>query len=157
VIALSRERKVAERHRRGLHDLAGDEDLVEGESPRQMDFDLLIATPDMDCPMGGQAVGCSRTRGALNAQSQRPAPSPRPGRRDPRFKAAELEFRADRTGIVHVRFGQGHRFTAEKRLLENTSRRCRKPSDRQRNPVAPRAAIGCSLNHHATMGPAIDG
>eukprot|EP00897_Mesotaenium_endlicherianum_P006245 jgi/Mesen1/5649/ME000286S04861 len=68
-------------------DFVGGEDLIEKIAGGFMDFDKLIATPDM-MPK------------AINE-----------------FKAGKVEYRADKTGIVHVLFGKAS-FSAED-LLEN--------------------------------------
>ncbi len=96
-------------------DIVGFEDLAEKVKSGQMDFDVVIATPDAMRIVGqlGQILG---PRGLM--------PNPKVGTVTPNVseavknaKAGQVQFRTDKAGIVHCTIGRASFSEAD--LLEN--------------------------------------
>lgn len=96
-------------------DIIGNDDLIEKITQGDLAFDLLVATPNMMPKLAklGRVLG---PKGLM--------PSPKSGTVTntlketlTEFKKGKFEYKADKTGIVHVNFGKSD-FT-ETQLIEN--------------------------------------
>jgi len=114
IAVLTNENNIKEAQTAGA-DIVGANDLIEQISQGQINFDLLIATPDMMPKLAklGRVLG---PKGLM--------PSPKSGTVSTTltatlsdFKKGKFEYKADKSGVVHVSFGKAN-FT-ESQLVEN--------------------------------------
>ena len=96
-------------------DIIGNDELIENIVKGNIEFDLLIATPNMMPKLAklGRVLG---PKGLM--------PSPKSGTVSntldatiTEFKKGKFEYKADKTGVVHVNFGKSD--FAENQLVEN--------------------------------------
>src|SRR6187397_1444318 len=130
-------------------DFVGGEELVEKIQGGWMDFDAVVATPDMMRAVGklGKVLG---PRGLM--------PNPKTGtvtvniaQAVKEIKAGKVEFRVDKTGIVHAPVGKVS-FPAQN-LIENTHALV--DSVVKAKPPAAKGKFLKSVTMSSTMGPGI--
>jgi len=148
VLAIAGGEKQKEAQEAGADIVAGEE-IVEKIQGGFMDFEAVVATPDMMKSVGrlGKVLG---PRGLM--------PNPKTGtvtfdigRAVREIKAGKVEFRVDKTGIVHVPVGKTS-FSTE-RLLENA--RALVDSIIKARPSAAKGRYMKSVVVSSTMGPGV--
>ena len=130
-------------------DVVGGEEMVEKIAGGWMDFEAVVATPDMMRAVGklGKVLG---PRGLM--------PNPKTGtvtvdvaQAVKEIKAGKVEFRVDKTGIVHAPVGKVS-FTAEN-LVENAPALV--DSIVKAKPSAAKGKYLKSITVSSTMGPGV--
>ncbi len=130
-------------------DIVGSDDLISEITQGNINFDLLIATPNMMPKLAklGRVLG---PKGLM--------PSPKSGTVSStltetltEFKKGKFEYKADKTGVVHVNFGKSD-FT-EIQLLENLTALYK--SIEQNRPSGVKGKYFKSLFICTSMGPSI--
>ena len=146
VIASSEKQKEAEA---AGADTVGGEELVDKIQKGWMDFDSVVATPDMMRAVGklGRVLG---PRGLM--------PNPKTGtvtvdvsKAVEEIKAGKVEYRVDKAGIVHVPIGKAS--FATENLLANA--RALVTSVIKAKPVAAKGKYVKSMALSSTMGPGV--
>jgi len=149
IIAVLTNEENFEEARSASADIVGNDDLIEEINQGNIKFDLLIATPNMMPKLAklGRVLG---PKGLM--------PSPKSGTVSTtlqstitEFKKGKFEYKADKTGIVHVSFGKSD-FSATE-LAENLEALYR--SIEQNRPAGVKGKYVRSLYIWSTMGPSI--
>lgn len=131
-------------------DFVGSEDIIARISEGWLDFDAVVATPDMMAQVGGKLGRVLGPRGML--------PNPKAGTVGPNIgdivralKAGRIEFRADKTGVVHAPIGKAS--FASEQLAENL--RALKTAVEAAKPDTSRGLYFRTLYLSSTMGPSV--
>jgi large subunit ribosomal protein L1 len=149
VLVFAKGEKVAEAESAGADHVGGDELAQRITSDGWLEFDKVIATPDMMAVVGrlGKVLG---PRGMM--------PNPKVGtvtmdvgRAVEELKAGKVEYRVEKAGIVHVPIGR-RSFGAEK-LLDNANEVI--ASLVRAKPATAKGAYMRSLSISTTMGPGV--
>ena len=133
----------------GGADIVGSQELIDNISKGNINFDLLIATPDMMPKLAklGRVLG---PKGLM--------PSPKSGTVSTtltetlsEFKKGKFEYKADKTGIVHVSFGKAN--FSKNQLIDNLTALYQ--SIEQNRPSGAKGKYFKSLYICSSMGPSI--
>jgi large subunit ribosomal protein L1 len=148
VAVFARDAKADEAKAAGA-DIVGAEDLADMIKDGKMDFDRCIATPDM-MPLVGQLGQILGPKGMM--------PNPKLGTVTPNVKAAveaakggAIEFRAEKTGIIHA--GVGKSSFTDKKLVENINAFI--DTIQKARPTGARGTFIKRITLSSTMGPGI--
>jgi large subunit ribosomal protein L1 len=148
IAVLTNEENFSEAESAGAN-IVGNDDLIEEINQGNIQFDLLIATPNMMPKLAklGRVLG---PKGLM--------PSPKSGTVSStlpttitEFKKGKFEYKADKTGIVHVSFGKSN-FT-ENQLIENVKELYK--SIEQNRPSGVKGKYFKSLFICTSMGPSL--
>jgi large subunit ribosomal protein L1 len=148
VVAFAQGDKAREAEAAGA-DIVGADDLVQRIQSGWTDFDVAVATPDMMGAVGrlGKVLG---PRGLM--------PNPRSGTVTPdiarairEIKGGRVEFRVDKTGVIHVPIGKVS--FSEEKILQNLSALV--DAVVRAKPSGAKGQYIRTFNLATTMGPAV--
>lgn len=130
-------------------DVVGGEELVDRISTGWLDFEAVVATPDMMRAVGklGKVLG---PRG-LMPNPKTGTVTPNVGQAVKEIKAGKVEFRVDKTGIVHAPVGKTS-FPAQN-LIDNVTALI--DSIVRAKPAAAKGKYLRSITVSSTMGPGV--
>ena len=129
-------------------DVVGEAELIERVKGGFADFDVAVATPDM-MPSIGKELGRILAQKMPNPKSGTVTPNPSAAVRD--IKAGKVEYRLDKTGIVHTIVGKAQ--FDEKQLSENIATLL--DAIVRAKPSAAKGTYLRSITLTSTMGPGV--
>ena len=131
-------------------DIVGGAEVVERILGGWMEFDAVVATPDMMAQIGSKLGRVLGPRGLL--------PNPRAGTVGPdiggivrALKAGQIEFRSDKTGVVHAPIGKAS--FAQQQLAENLD--ALRVALNAAKPDAAKGQFVKTIHITSTMGPSV--
>ena len=149
VVAITQGDNIAAAEAAGA-DFAGGQDMIEKIQAGWFDFDAVVATPDMMAQVGGKLGRVLGPKGLL--------PNPKAGTVGPNIaeivtalKSGQIEFRSDKTGVVHAPIGKAS-FDADK-LSENL--KALKTALEAAKPETSKGTYLKTLYLTSTMGPSL--
>ncbi len=149
LVAITKGDKAAEAEAAGA-DFVGAEDLIAKIAEGWLDFDAVVASPDMMAQVGGKLGRILGPRGML--------PNPKSGTVGPNIgemvsalKAGRIEFRSDKTGVVHAPIGKASFEAAS--LADNLSSLI--SAVEAAKPESSKGLFLRSLHLSSTMGPSL--
>jgi large subunit ribosomal protein L1 len=130
-------------------DVVGEADLIERVKGGFADFDVAVATPDMMAQIGKE-LGRILAQKMPNPKSGTVTPNPAAAVRD--IKAGKVEYRLDKTAIIHAivgkaSFEEGHLAENVATLLDAIVRA---------KPAAAKGVYLRSISLTSTMGPGVN-
>ncbi|HTU82934.1 MAG TPA: 50S ribosomal protein L1 [Candidatus Acidoferrales bacterium] len=129
-------------------DIVGDQDLIDQVKGGFTEFDVAVATPDMMAQVGKE-LGRILAQKMPNPKAGTVTPNIGPAIRD--IKAGKVEFRLDKTGIIHTIVGKANFDGAA--LLENVS--ILLDAIVRAKPAAAKGTYLRSVTLTSTMGPGV--
>jgi large subunit ribosomal protein L1 len=149
VLAITQGEKVADAESAGA-DYVGGQEMIDRILGGWFEFDAVVASPDMMGAVGSKLGRVLGPRGLL--------PNPKAGTVGPdiggivrALKAGQIEFRSDKTGVVHAPIGKAS-FTAEA-LAENLA--ALRSAVEAAKPDAAKGTYLRSVDVSSTMGPSV--
>lgn len=147
VIAFAKGDKAKEAHEAGA-DLVGDQDLIDKVKAGFADFDVAVATPDMMAQVGKE-LGRTLATKMPNPKAGTVSPNIGPAIRD--IKAGKVEFRLDKTAIIHTIVGKAS--FEEAHLVENVTTLL--DAILRAKPASSKGTYLRSVTLASTMGPGV--
>jgi large subunit ribosomal protein L1 len=130
-------------------DVVGEADLIERVKGGFSDFDVAVATPDMMAQIGKE-LGRILAQKMPNPKSGTVTPNPAAAVRD--IKAGKVEYRLDKTGIVHAIVGKASFETGQ--LAENVATLL--DAIVRAKPAASKGTYLKTISLTSTMGPGVN-